>query len=695
MESSPTHISPASPTSPGVRPSSRSKQAACVNCRKSKIRCRRDGADLKCEKCLQSGSECVVPDYHVGRRKGVKNKRRGLDKAVYQLEQAIAKSAAPDSVGLQRLLDDSRKVQPHPETGPELHNGTSPQTPLSTVDGNELDDAENPLQLLARASDLHVPTSRAREDQDLSGDHQQVKWYFAPVRAKPDVGLDVDPIELGLVTPEEAESLFTYFYTNLAQTRWGMDPVIHTVNFVRSQSAFLFTSIMASSALFIPSAAALWKRLSKHSKFLANRVMTQRYRSVEIVLAFMVNVPWMQPGEQSADDETCLYLATALTIALDLSLDKVVVDDLHTHARQHERLLRADCIDARRALHMDGFQGMSPSSEWCRRLLRRRERVWIALWNLERGVCFARGRRFIVPMTPLIQQCDDWPISDIAYEHDCQVVSMVVLRRDLEGLVNRIRASCDNFRIIDIESEVAKSMKSAIEGFFSSWFATWSVSLGGGNQYNLPPYVKILTTHTILTTYCMVINHPTAPAKVKHVFHSEALSSALKVMRAAVQGESRLQSMPNNTAIMISFAACFALKLSNGPLSPSVRDLIHETANVLQRIGSTPSHRYGASVLYGRYLQEVLKSARKSSGGDGIKDAASTNMIAPIIPSEQPQAQPYLVEPLQFSTMSDEQIYNAINEVGVDMNMQSMDTGINDLAGLDWLGWIDPFQEYT
>lgn len=47
------------------------KQAACLSCRKSKTRCLRDGKG-KCRKCDQTGAECLVPEYRVGRLKGVK-----------------------------------------------------------------------------------------------------------------------------------------------------------------------------------------------------------------------------------------------------------------------------------------------------------------------------------------------------------------------------------------------------------------------------------------------------------------------------------------------------------------------------------------------------------------------------------------------------------------------------------------------
>lgn len=118
-----------------------------------------------------------------------------------------------------------------------------------------------------------------------------------------------------------------------------------------------------------------------------------RYRSVEIVLAFMVNVPWMFPGKHSTDDETCWYVSMATTMALDLSLHKILVPVASLREGHGHRngpigsggIARADCIDPKVALSLDGFGDVEPTSEFGLRLLRRRERCWIALFVLERG----------------------------------------------------------------------------------------------------------------------------------------------------------------------------------------------------------------------------------------------------------------------------------------------------------------------
>jgi hypothetical protein len=138
--------------------------------------------------------------------------------------------------------------------------------------------------------------------------------------------------------------------------------------------------------------------LSNHCKTLVNRITVDRYRSVEIVLAFMVNVPWMFPGKHSTDDETCWYVSMATTMALDLSLHKILVPvgslrvggggnfgGIGGAGGGGGGIARADCVDPKVALALDGFGDVEPGSELGLRLLRRRERCWIALFVLERG----------------------------------------------------------------------------------------------------------------------------------------------------------------------------------------------------------------------------------------------------------------------------------------------------------------------
>ena len=214
----------------------------------------------------------------------------------------------------------------------------------------------------------------------------------------------------------------------------------------------------------------------------------------------------------------------------------------------------------------------------------------------------------------------------------------------------------------------------------------------------LPPYVEILVSHTKLSTYCNVVNHPTASNDVKQFFRAAGLASAMNVMRAAVHGENRLKSMPNNTVIMVSFAATFALALGttsliNGTsLPPNARALIEETTQVLERIGRTPTHRKGLSVLFARHIRRIMQSSLIDPSED-----SHPIISRPPEPNQQqhneadrsasqtyaePSAANIPSEPYVFD-MTDDQILEAINNASTSQDLFQLD----ETMFVDWLDW--------
>jgi hypothetical protein len=167
-----------------------------------------------------------------------RSKRKGLEKAIHQIEQAIKRpkvdSSSPDDAqkaiaGLQELLGRFQgqlqgDANAFADVSGRVRNPPSPREAM--VDENlTLDDAENPLQLLARASDLQLSPTGVRHVQKSpmppsvapstvpqeSSDSGEVsaKSFFVPAQANLDVGPDLDPVDLGIVTFDEAESLFS------------------------------------------------------------------------------------------------------------------------------------------------------------------------------------------------------------------------------------------------------------------------------------------------------------------------------------------------------------------------------------------------------------------------------------------------------------------------------------------------------
>lgn len=205
------------------------------------------------------------------------SKRVGIDKALFQVEQAVKRSGSeggrPEDVKvvarLRELLDElnaseqltglnhySRDSAGRPgaqaggfygsgaadaqsenlsdsEGGMDEEEEEEEEEDASNIDStpgltqaNEetlaIDDAENPLQLLARASYFQppeepkhpsprfpVPIERgAARAGAKSSSSKELHDFFAPARVNLDVGDDIDPISLGLVSMEEAEAAF-------------------------------------------------------------------------------------------------------------------------------------------------------------------------------------------------------------------------------------------------------------------------------------------------------------------------------------------------------------------------------------------------------------------------------------------------------------------------------------------------------
>jgi hypothetical protein len=158
------------------------------------------------------------------------SKRSGLEKAIYQVEEAIKKrkydavTSQSTLQHLQKLLnetqgDDGASRDFNTSPASEVHTHVSSKEVVGTASDDQLaiEDVENPLQLLARASDLRIATpqsydqSTASPGTRINGSEQSafldVHRFFLPVKASLDQGPGLDPIDVGLVTLDEAEML--------------------------------------------------------------------------------------------------------------------------------------------------------------------------------------------------------------------------------------------------------------------------------------------------------------------------------------------------------------------------------------------------------------------------------------------------------------------------------------------------------
>ena len=134
-------------------------------------------------------------------------------------------------------------------------------------------------------------------------------------------------------------------------------------------------------------------------------------------------------------------------------------------------------------------------------------------------------------------------------------------------------------------------------------------------------------------------------------------------------------------------------------LAPSIRILIEESADVLERIGSNPPHRNGTSALYGRHLRQVVGSSSRRAilqSRSNLPNQSESTFPGPtqMVPQQsayhnqsEDQVSMQMSELLQFSAMSDNQIIETINNAGDELCMPNFQ--MDDKTGLDWLDWFN------
>ncbi|KAM5349144.1 hypothetical protein ACJ41O_008967 [Fusarium nematophilum] len=112
--------------------------------------------------------------------------------------------------------------------------------------------------------------------------------------SKRDVARDLDPLQRGMITEPRAQELFEA----MVHPQWAMlDPSIHTLDFVRQQSALLTTAILALGSIALATLAegtddqvAEALKLRAHTEKLSLVVYSTGARSLEIVQAQVADV---------------------------------------------------------------------------------------------------------------------------------------------------------------------------------------------------------------------------------------------------------------------------------------------------------------------------------------------------------------------------------------------------------------------
>lgn len=125
-----------------------------------------------------------------------------------------------------------------------------------------------------------------------------------------------------------------------------LDPLLHSMPYIRSRSSFLFAVVLAIASSFkrLCTSQEIHRQLSSLASRLRDQALVRHLKSVEIIQAFLLLASWSEVPSVLARDMNWKYISHSIGLAVELRLDTplpfcVQVDPAYSQAT-HERLVR-------------------------------------------------------------------------------------------------------------------------------------------------------------------------------------------------------------------------------------------------------------------------------------------------------------------------------------------------------------------
>ncbi|WVQ72840.1 hypothetical protein IAR50_002401 [Cryptococcus sp. DSM 104548] len=191
---------------------------------------------------------------------------------------------------------------------------------------------ESPLVIPAPIGELPVEDARNLERWSLRHFEEVVedqRGYFQHGLhgSKRDVGKDLDPVSWRIIGEDQVIPLFDAYF-RYCHTHWPMlDRNLHTPEFTRSRSVFLFAVILAlgaTSLATLPKSSSrkrtIATKLFAHVEKLQLVICATAAKSIEIVQAELLSQMWALRTPRLVDDQRAMRLGMAFRMAGQIGL---------------------------------------------------------------------------------------------------------------------------------------------------------------------------------------------------------------------------------------------------------------------------------------------------------------------------------------------------------------------------------------
>lgn len=488
-------------------------------------------------------------------------------------------------------------------TDPKLRSATDDEE----NDSEGKQDAMFPADLIRRENQRHSffktilnpshenPATCLRSDRSNS-------TTSSHTTSSPTVHTIKDPVSAGILDESNAKVLFDLVFLRLNPFVNLFDPALHTPDYVRSKSLFLFTVlIMAGCKFFKPES---FKSCQKLAHEFAVRAFAENCKSVEVVQAFACLTYWKEPE----DTRTWMYIGLACRMSVELGLNRYISPPPpnETELQLRER--------------------------------RNRERTYLVLFVHDRSLSMQTGRQWMLPEDDLVRHSANWheeggtPLRP----EDVIVAAFVQLRRiaaettDVFYLHKGIPGAAHT----DVNKEV---LLRNCNGKLTQWMDTWHHEMrrANGESFHMS-FLSFFRLHVRLFLNSFGIQAAMSPSS-RTTPSVQALSACytsakenLHIVSHDFASMSMLRYGQDSITVMTAYAAVFLLKLlrSSKTLAElhegatgEIHAIISKTADAYEE-ASHLSPACTAAAYHARFLreliaQDIFRSKQQKSWEDG------------------------------------------------------------------------------
>ncbi|KAH7002146.1 hypothetical protein EDB80DRAFT_867155 [Ilyonectria destructans] len=532
------------------------KSKACHECRKLKMRCEIFPGDRKCRHCLRRKVECVFKASSVVLGNGddlsiasmeryeqkIDNMRHEIDLMRRSLDTVLAekRQQIPDAHCL--TVTNPPTVTPGSTTSPAGLSSREDNTQMAMTRENSLEPApssdqgngavtvEDPMNSLYEVTRLrNIRSNRAKTARPLPGSQGELN----------------DFISRGVISEHEAEELYKTFHMSLNHYLWvGLEQTHHSFHSVRKSSELLTATILAVTALHIPTSAETFDKCYKEFLALISSSMFSRYHSIDDVRGLCIAAFWLSEVSWKLSGH-------AIRIATELNIHQSFAKALEG---DREHFLRA--------------------------------RLWYMLYVCDHHFSIAYGRPPMIAESTQIREHELFLASPFAGPIDARILSQVALMQILTRAYERFavrrlpdphtirygtNTTSSNDSSVDMLEEEdfvdLRNFNLEIEQWRMRWYARQQSNSFIGT---FPPKGIILYSYfaklqlNILAVRGVSLNSGRLSTERKE-FTNMAISAAASILTFVLEEEDMRRALvgtPLYVHTMIAFASVFLMKVA-------------------------------------------------------------------------------------------------------------------------------------